>query len=163
MNSLRTRLILAFAAVAVVPLVIAVAWLGQRLQATVRDEADARLHAALARIEARIDEERDRVAGRVAKLAADPEVRRLYLLGEPRRAELRELLDRQAPLLDLDVLVVLDREGRPVERASAPPRTRITWSRATAWAACSCSRSSGAGLDCREATIVAMPITQNSR
>ena len=39
--SLRTRLILAFAAVAVVPLVIAVAWLGQRLQATVRDEADA--------------------------------------------------------------------------------------------------------------------------
>lgn len=120
MTSLRARLILAFAAVAVVPLVIAVVWLGQRLQDTVRDEADARLRAALARVEARIGEERSRVTGRLAKLAADPEVRRLYLLGRPTEDELHELLDRQAALLDLDIIELLDRDGRPQARVGKP-------------------------------------------
>lgn len=117
MTSLRARLILAFAAVAVVPLVIAVAWLDLRLQASVRADAEARLRAALALVETRIADERSGIAERVTTLAADPELRRLYLLGDRTRDELREYLQRELPLVGLDELFVEDRGGTRIRVA----------------------------------------------
>ncbi|MFI5372260.1 MAG: hypothetical protein ACHQ52_11945, partial [Candidatus Eisenbacteria bacterium] len=64
MRSLRSRLILGFALVAVVPLAVAMLLLGQRIQDTLRDEARERLAAALGVLGSQLHSEAARLSER---------------------------------------------------------------------------------------------------
>ncbi len=127
MNSLRSRLILGFALVAVVPLTIAMLLLGQRIQGTVRAQAAARLDASLGLLQAQLAADGQRLDEKLALLAGDPQLKRLYLIETPTDLDLRSYLADQRFLLDLDFLGIADTSGRiiadgalaPIARASA--------------------------------------------
>ena len=112
MNSLRTRLIVGFALVAVLPLALAMLLLGTRIQSTVRAEADLRLAAEIGVVQGELATDAERLAARLALLARDPQLRRLYLVESGNSLELRDYLADQRFLLGLDYLAVLDSAGR---------------------------------------------------
>lgn len=111
MNSLRARLIVAFSVVALVPLAIATALLGARIESMVRDQARARLTAALGSIQQQVAAEGERLAERLAILGRDPSLKRLYMLRPSSERELREYVSERRFLLGLDFLYVADRDG----------------------------------------------------
>lgn len=124
MNSLRVRLILGFSLVAIVPVAIAMVLLGQRIQSEVRAQSAERLAAALGFLRARLDADGVRLSEKLALLAADAELKRLYLVEAATDAELREHLATQQFLLDLDYLCVTDTAGAIVADGSSAPSAR---------------------------------------
>ncbi|MEO5616763.1 MAG: ATP-binding protein [Candidatus Eisenbacteria bacterium] len=112
MNSLRFRLILGFALVAIVPLAVAMGLLGRRIQSAVRDQAEDRLEAALGILRKQLRADGERLGEKLALLARDGQLKRLYLVEAATDAELRQHLANQRFLLDLDYLWVADTSGR---------------------------------------------------
>jgi two-component system, NtrC family, nitrogen regulation sensor histidine kinase NtrY len=121
MRSLRSRLLLAFSLVALLPLLIAMAVLTQRIRASVRAQADERLAATAALLRTRIDAERARTAERLALIAGDPALKRLILVEPPQSPATGEALAEQRFLLGLDLLMVADTSGRVLGEAASVP------------------------------------------
>lgn len=122
MRSLRSRLILGTAFVAVVPLAIAIFLLSQRIGATVHRDAAVRLDSSLRSIVTNLENERRRMDAKLRILARDPTLRRLYLVqgGERERAE---YLAERRVLLGLDYLdtdSIVDPTGPVVLQSMAP-------------------------------------------
>jgi len=114
MNSLRARLIWGFSLVAVVPLSVALLLLGTRIRQTIEQQASERLESAIRVARGELVSDGQGLAGRVALLARDPQVKRLYLVETAGGLELRQLLAEQRFLLGLDYLAVTDTAGRVV-------------------------------------------------
>ena len=123
MRSLRSRLILGTAAVAVIPLALAVAFLSQRVGSMVREDAATRLDASLRGLGARLRLDQEAVTSRLAILARDATLKRLYLVRSGDR-ELAEYLDERRTLLGLDYLTIADPAGRTVA-GNAPDSTAV--------------------------------------
>lgn len=111
MNSLRARLILGFALIALVPLAISIALLTDRIESMVRTQASERLTASMAAITAQLAEEERRTVEKVQILARDPELRRLYLTRSAGSRDLSDFLEERRFLLGLDFLRVVDAAG----------------------------------------------------
>jgi len=109
-NSLRLRLILGFALVALVPLAIAIVLLTDRIESMVRTQAADRVSAGLAAITAQLAEDERQTVQKVQILARDAELRRLYLVPAGSR-DLTDFLEERRFLLGLDFLRVLDAGG----------------------------------------------------
>jgi nitrogen fixation/metabolism regulation signal transduction histidine kinase len=121
-NSLRARLIWGFSLVAVVPLALALALLGTRIRQTMEQQASERLDGAIRVARGELVADGQRLAARVALLARDPQLKRLYLVGSASGLELRQFLAEQRFLLGLDYLAVADTGWRVSADASlAPP------------------------------------------
>ena len=118
MNSLRSRLIVGSALIAVVPLVAVILVLSQRVESMVREDASQRLDAALGGLRARLAADAGTMAARIELLAQDPQLRRLHLVLPTSGLELTEYLAERRFLLGLDLLQVSD-------SAVAPPRLAI--------------------------------------
>ncbi len=129
MNSLRTRLIVGFSLVAVLPLALAILLLGTRIQHTVRAEADVRLTDALGVVRSELYGEGIRLAARLALLARDPQLKRQYLVESGSSIELRQYLSDQCFLLGLDYLAVTDTAGRVQADAATAPAARSHFGR----------------------------------
>jgi len=132
MKSLRSRLILGSALVAVVPLAIVMFLLSQRVGALVREQAAGRLNAALDGLRAQLGVEGERVAEQLGILGRDPTLKRLLLVRQPGDRELDDYLAERRRLLGLGFLrvtegggaviadaVVSDSTGAPATHASA--------------------------------------------
>jgi nitrogen fixation/metabolism regulation signal transduction histidine kinase len=113
-KSLRSRMVLGFALVAIVPLALALALTGRHVQRTVRADAEVRLGAALGVIQAQLSADAERLRARLDVLAADPQLKRLYLVEPAPGLALREQLASERFLLGLDELWVSDLSGRVV-------------------------------------------------
>jgi len=118
MNSLRSRLILGFAIVALVPLASAMYLLSRRVEGTVREQAAERLNAALGRLAAGLTLDGERIAEKLQILARDPLLKRLYLLRPAGGRDLTEYLAEKRFLLGLDFLHVADTSGAVVADAA---------------------------------------------
>ena len=118
MNSLRARLIWGFSLVAVVPLALALLLLGTRIRQTMELQASERLEGAIRVARGELVADGAVLAERVALLARDPQLKRLYLVETSGALELRQLLAEQRFLLQLDYLAVADTAGRVVADAS---------------------------------------------
>ncbi len=122
MNSLRTRLIVGFSLVAVLPLALALALLEQSIQQTMRAQAASRLDAAVDVARTGLASDGERLEARLRVLARDPQLRRLLLVDSESRLELRQYLEDQRFLLGLDHLSVSDSAGVTVADAALAPR-----------------------------------------
>jgi signal transduction histidine kinase len=111
MNSLRVRLILGFALIALVPLAIAIVLLTDRLEIMVRTQAADRVSAALAAITSQLAEDQRRTVEKVQILASDPDLRRLYLVRSAGGRDLADFLEERRFLLGLDFLRVTEAGG----------------------------------------------------
>ena len=118
MNSLRARLIVGFSLVAVLPLSLALLLLGQRIRQTMRQQAAVRLESAMGVAASELSADGARLAARLALLARDAQLKRLFLVEPEGTAELRQFLDNQRFLLGLDYLAVTDTLGRVLADAS---------------------------------------------
>ena len=129
MNSLRARLIWGFSLVALVPLCLALALLGTRIRQTMEQQSAVRLEGAIGVARGELVADGQRLAARVALLARDPQLKRLYLVETAGDLELRQFLAEQRFLLGLDYLAVIDSAGRVSTDASfAVPAGGRTWS-----------------------------------
>ena len=124
MNSLRSRLILGSALIAVVPLAGAMILLSQRIQQTVRAQAAERLAAALGTLQIQLGADGERMAEKLQIVAKDGLLKRLYLVRPAGVADLSEYLAEKRFLLGLDYLHVVDTSGVVIADGStaAPPR-----------------------------------------
>jgi signal transduction histidine kinase len=119
MNSLRSRLILGSALIALIPLAAAMLLLGRRVETMVRTEAAERLSAALAGLEIQIHTDGERITEQLQILARDPQLRRLYLVQPEGGRDLADYLAERRILLGLDFLRVADTRGRVVATGDA--------------------------------------------
>ncbi len=119
MNSLRVRLILGFALIALVPLAIAIVLLTDRLERMVRDEAANRVTASLAAVTTQLADDQRRTVEKVQILARDPDLRRLYLVRQAGSRDLADFLEERRFLLGLDFLRVTDPTGSTVRADAA--------------------------------------------
>jgi two-component system nitrogen regulation sensor histidine kinase NtrY len=124
MTSLRSRLILGVAIVALVPLALSMTLLSRRIEDTVRQQASQRLSAALATLEAGLAADGKRIAGQLGILAKDPALKRLYLLHPAGSRDLAEDLAERRFLLGLDFLHVADTSGAVIADAAAAATAR---------------------------------------
>jgi signal transduction histidine kinase len=111
MNSLRSRLILGSALVAVVPLAIAMVLLSQRIERMVRTQAAERLAATLGGLQTQLAADGERIAEKLRILARDPQLKRLYLVRPAGSRDLSEYLAERRVLLGLDLLQIADTAG----------------------------------------------------
>src|SRR6185369_16119118 len=118
MNSLRARLIWGFSLVAVVPLAVALVLLGTRIRQTMEQQSAEWLEGAIRVARGELVADGQGLAARVALLARDPQLKRLYLVETAGGLELRQLLAEQRFLLGLDYLAVTDTAGHVVADAS---------------------------------------------
>jgi signal transduction histidine kinase len=114
MNTLRARLILGFSLLAVVPLAIAIYLLTVRLEAMVRSQAEERLTATLGSIRSDAAADGAAIAAKLAILARDPMLRRLFLVRPAEGRELSDYLAERRVLLGLDFLEVADTTGATI-------------------------------------------------
>jgi signal transduction histidine kinase len=119
MTSLRSRLILGSALVAIIPLALALFLFSRQVGSMVRSQAAARLSAALAGLEAQLQLDGDRVAERLQILGRDPTLKRLYLVREEGTRELADFIGERRRLLGLDFLSVVGGDGGTVVEAAA--------------------------------------------
>src|SRR5262249_53748272 len=117
-TSLRSRLILGVAIVALVPLALSMYLLSWQIEGTVREQATQRLSAALATLQAGLVADGDRLAGQLEILAKDPGLKRLYLLRPGGSRDLADHLAEQRFLLGLDFLHVADTSGAVISDAA---------------------------------------------
>lgn len=132
MSSLRSRLILAFALVAVVPLIVVTVLLSQRIQQAVRAREADRLVTTLGMLEAGLRSDAMRMTAQLDQAVRDPVLRRLVLV-EAGSPDLTASLGERRVLLGLDILRVVntrgavladagDASGAPATAAAAPSR-----------------------------------------
>ncbi len=121
MNSLRTRLILGFALVAVLPLALAMALLEQRIRFTMNTQASEQLNTALEIAQSQLADDAANLRVRLVRLAEDAELKRLHLVEPEGGLGLRRLLEDRRFLLGLDYLAVSDSTDRIVADASFAP------------------------------------------
>ncbi|HEY7698209.1 MAG TPA: hypothetical protein VIE88_07315, partial [Vicinamibacteria bacterium] len=121
MISLRTRLIVGVALVALVPIAVTTFVLAKRVETTVHAEASKRLDAALGGLTAELQSSGDRIEGGIEILARDPVLKRLYLLQPSGSRDLNDHLAERRFLLALDFLHVRDDAGDLVGDGSTPP------------------------------------------
>jgi nitrogen fixation/metabolism regulation signal transduction histidine kinase len=130
-NSLRFRLILGFALVAIVPLVLVTVVLSERIQETVRAQAADRLTGALGTLQAQLGDDGGQIAEKLTILGRDGTLKRLFLVEPVGSAELSDFLAEKEFLLGLDFLLAADTSGSVVARAEAirPAATapRVDW------------------------------------
>jgi len=120
-NSLRFRLTLGFALVAIVPLGLSLLLWTRRIQETVHADAAARLATSLREIEYQVRRNGESIERKLSLLARDPQLRRLYLLGAASRGELNEYLASQQALMGLDYLWIENEAGEvEADGMSAP-------------------------------------------
>jgi signal transduction histidine kinase len=120
MNSLRVRLILGFALIALVPLAIAIVLLTDRLERMVRGEAADRVSAALSAVSSQLAEDQRRTVEKVQILARDPDLsQRLRLVPLEGSLGLADFLEQRRFLLGLDFLRVTDPTGNSVRADAA--------------------------------------------
>ena len=132
MTSLRSRLILGSALVAVVPLAVAMLLLAHRIEVMVRTQAAQRLDAALEGLVIQVATDGERITGKLEILGRDPTLKRLYLVRRGDRQDLSEYLAERRFLLGLDFLQVADTTGAVIADAQMAPS--LTASRdAGAW------------------------------
>lgn len=112
MRSLRSRLILGFALVALVPLAITIVLLTDRMERMVRDQAADRVTAGLGAVTAQLAEDQRSLITKTRILARDAELRRLYLIGSSGARDLDDLLEERRFLLGLDFLRITDAAGQ---------------------------------------------------
>jgi len=110
-TSLRWRLAVGAALVAIVPLALGLYVQSRRIDRTLRAQADTRLDASLASLAARLDADGARMSVQLAILGADPELRRLVVLRPGTERDLADYLAAHRVLLALDYLSVADRGG----------------------------------------------------
>lgn len=118
MRSLRSRLIVGSALVAVVPLSMAMYLLSRQVGSTVRSQAADRLNAALGGIRDELRSDGDRISGKLRILGRDPVLKRLYLVKPSGSRDLAEYLAERQFLLGFDFLQVSDTSGTVVSEAS---------------------------------------------
>ncbi|HEX7077405.1 MAG TPA: ATP-binding protein [Candidatus Eisenbacteria bacterium] len=111
MTSLRARLILGAAIVAVVPLALSMYLLSRRIETAVRSDAAERLGAALGGLDAELRADAGRIEEKLQILARDPQLRRLTLVRSAGLRDLSEYLAERRFLLGLDFLQVADTTG----------------------------------------------------
>jgi signal transduction histidine kinase len=122
LHSLRTRLVLGFALVALVPLALAMALLAARIQETVRTEAANRLNATLGIVAGQIRADAERIHGRLKVLARERGLASLGAAAQPGDTALVRELTTRRYLLGLDVLEWIGPGGLVVAAAEdAPP------------------------------------------
>ncbi|HKW50668.1 MAG TPA: ATP-binding protein [Candidatus Eisenbacteria bacterium] len=131
MKSLRARLIVGSAFVALVPLAVAMYFLSQRVETMVRTQAAERLNAALGGLQTELDLDRARIDQQLQILARDPTLKRLYLLQPSGSRDLSDYVDERQSLLGLDFLQVSNEAGTVVADGSAspPPQPPLAMSR----------------------------------
>jgi nitrogen fixation/metabolism regulation signal transduction histidine kinase len=118
MNSLRSRLVVGSALVAVVPLAVVMVILSQRVERMVRAQAAERLTATLGGLRDELKRDGERTTAKLEILARDAQLKRLYLVRPAGGRDLRDYLEERRFLLDLDVLSVTDTAGHMVADAS---------------------------------------------
>ena len=111
MRSLRARLVLGSALVAIVPLALVMILFSWEIERLVRAQAADRLQAALGGLQARIAAEGEQTSRRLEILGTDPTLKRLYLLAPSGSRDLSDYLEQRRFLLGLDFLEVLDTTG----------------------------------------------------
>jgi len=119
-TSLRSRLILGSALVALVPLAVSMFLLARRIESMVRAQAAERLTSALTSLEGELASSYDQAVVKLAILAKDPTLRRLYLVRPSGSQDLSEYVAERRVLLGLDFLHVTDASGRTIAEAAAP-------------------------------------------
>lgn len=125
MKSLRSRVIVGCALVALVPLAIAMFFLSRRVEDTVRTEAEGRLGAALDGLSLQLATDAKQIDGKLQILAKDPVLKRLYLLQPSGSRDLNDYLAERRFLLGLDFLDVSDAQGAVVGSGQdSPPASR---------------------------------------
>jgi signal transduction histidine kinase len=118
MKTLRARLIVGSALIAVVPMAVAMFLFAHQMDTRVRDEAADRLDAALGGMQAQIQMERGRIADQLQALGRDPTLKRLYLVRSGSSRDLADDLAERRRLLGLDILRVVDEGGATVAEAA---------------------------------------------
>ena len=125
MRSLRSRLILGSALIAILPLALAMFLFSRQVGSMVRAQAAERLAAALGGLEAQLRVDGERVAERLQILGRDPTLKRLYLVREPGGRELADYVEERRRLLGLSFLRVTDTKGGVVVEAAAPETASV--------------------------------------
>jgi two-component system, NtrC family, nitrogen regulation sensor histidine kinase NtrY len=120
MKSLRSRLIVGFSLLAVIPLGVALL-LASRVRAMVEAQAAERLSDSLGMIEARMAADFYGDPFRLADVGLDPELSRLYLNRSPWSSELKYFLERRRALTGLDFLDAADTSGTVVASSDPSP------------------------------------------
>ena len=121
MRSLRSRLVLGSALVAVVPLAVAMLLISQRVSRTVRAEADQRLASTLGALRTRLAADGERIGEQLRILGGDPALKRLYLVRGAGNRELSDFLAERQFLLGLDFLEVADSSRRVIAEGTPAP------------------------------------------
>ena len=121
MRSLRTRLILGIALVAIVPLGLALVLMSKRVESMVREESGRRLQTGVRALQAEMRERQLRTEAKLSILSRDPLLRRLYLVRAGGARELSDYLAERRILLDLDYLEVDAPDSLPVATATGAP------------------------------------------
>ncbi len=121
MSSLRFRLIVGFALVAVIPLAVTTALLSRRIGDAVRGEAADRLAATLQVVEGRLRADASRIEEQVGFLSRDPILKRLVLVEPGSGPDLAEYLAERRVLLGLDFLFLVDSSGAVAADAALAP------------------------------------------
>jgi len=121
MRSLRSRLVLGSALVAVVPLAVAMLLISQRVSRTVRAEADQRLASTLGALRTRLAADGERIGEQLRILGGDLALKRLYLVRGAGSRELSDFLVERQFLLGLDFLEVADSSRRVIAEGTPAP------------------------------------------
>jgi len=121
MRSLRARLILGIALVAIVPLGLALVLMSKRVESMVREESGRRLETGVRALQAEMRERLLRTEAKLGILSRDPLLRRLYLVRAGGARELGDYLAERRILLDLDYLEVDGLDSLPVATATGAP------------------------------------------
>jgi len=131
MNSLRSRLILGSALVAVIPLALAMYLLSRQIESTVRTQAAERLSAALGGVQVQLASDGRRISEKLQIMARDPLLKRLYLIRPAGTRDLSDYLRERSILLGLDFLNVADTSGTVIADGSgssaAADSGRVVW------------------------------------
>ena len=132
MTSLRSRLILGSALIAILPLTLAMFLFSRQVGSMVRAQASERLAAALGGLDAQLRMDDERVAERLQILARDATLKRLYLVREPGSRELADYVEERRRLLGLGFLRIEGTDGGVVVEAAAPETASVPAMSATA-------------------------------
>jgi len=125
-KSLRSRLILGSALIALVPLALAIFLLSYRVESTMKTEASERLDVALGGLQSELQAQMEEIAQKLRILSRDVALKRLYLVRDGGGQELDRFLEEKRFLLGLDFLAVTDTAGVEVATAELGPQATVT-------------------------------------
>lgn len=111
MKSLRSRIVVGSALVALIPLALATLVLSGKLESMVRAQSEERLSASLDALQGRLRSDGDRIARQVRVLGNDPTLKRLYLVRQGGGRDLADHVAERRVLLGLDFLAVHGPDG----------------------------------------------------